>query len=414
MMAKEHSFVSPAWRSNTPCELAREPQVARMLDWLAKNVAWVTEEQVRITEIPAPTFQEAGRGAYLRKLLAGCGLRAESDDAGNVIAERAGRSPDVLLLTAHLDTVFPSGTNVKVRRDKRILRAPGISDNSAGLASLAALARTLQESKVVTRRSIVFAANVGEEGEGNLCGVRKLVEQYAGRLKAVIAIDGSSTDYVVAQALASRRLEVAITGPGGHSWSDFGTPHPIHALARGISRFLQVQIPNHPRTTFNVGQIEGGSSVNTIPARAAIKVDIRSEQEREISRLEAALKEAMRLAVAEEMSACEARGAASKGAGLQLQVTLLGIRPGGELPPNSPLLMALEAADRWVGNRSTIERSSTDANVPLSLGIPAISLGGGGRAGGAHTLEEWYDPAGREIGLQRLLLTVLGIAGVEK
>lgn len=396
-------------------ELARHPSVCAAMEWLTKNAAAITDEQIRITEIPAPTFYETQRAAHLKKLLAACALDVRMDELGNVIGEREGESNEVLLLTAHLDTVFPASTPIKVRREKGILYAPGISDNAAGLASLVGLARAMKEAKLATRQTIVFAADVGEEGEGNLRGVTKLVERYGARLKAVIAIDGSSTDYIVAQALASKRLEISITGPGGHSWTDFGTPNPIHALARGMARFMHVQIPQNPRTSFNFGQVEGGSSVNTIAARAAVKVDIRSEQDKEIARLESALRDAMRLGVAEEMSASEARGnAGTRGAALQIQVAVLGVRPGGELPANSPLMHAVHAADRAVGNRSTVERSSTDANIPLSLGIPAISLGAGGHAGGAHTLEEWYNPAGRELGLKRLLLTILGVAGVEK
>ena len=397
-------------------ELARDPRVARALDYLAKNSAAITEEQVKITEIPAPPFQETQRAAYLKNLFAATGVNPRTDDAGNVIAEfGAAQNGEVVVLTAHLDTVFPAGTNTTVRRDKNVLYAPGISDNGTGLASIVALARAFADAKIKTQRGVVFAADVGEEGEGNLRGARKLVETYGSRLKAMIAVDGASTDYVVAQALASRRLQVTITGPGGHSWSDFGTPNPINAIARGINRFLQVPVPGSPKTTYNVGEIEGGNSVNAIPASASIKVDFRSEQERELGRLETALRDAMKEGIASEMNMARERGqAAGKDSELQMEVKSLGVRPGGELAPNSPLLVAVQEADMFLGNRSNIERSSTDANIPLSLGIPAISLGGGGRAGGAHTLGEWYDPSGREMGLQRLLLTTLAIAGIEK
>ena len=416
-MAKHQSQTLAPKISNGPAaELARDPRVARALDYLAKNAAAITEEQVRITEIPSPPFQEGQRAAYLKKLFAASGANPKSDDAGNVIAEFPGATEsEVVLLTAHLDTVFPEGTKVAVRREKNILYAPGISDNGTGLAAIVALARVFLDAKIKPHRTVVFVADVGEEGEGNLRGARALVEKYGSRLKAMIAVDGASTDYVVAQALASRRLQVTITGPGGHSWSDFGVANPVNAIARGINRFLQVQVPGSPKTTYNVGEIEGGNSVNAIPARASIKVDFRSEQERELGRLETALRDAMREGIASEMNMARERGeAAGKGSELQMEVKSLGVRPGGELAPNSPLLLAVQEADRYLGNRSNIERSSTDANIPLSLGIPAISLGGGGRAGGAHTLAEWYDPSGRELGLQRLLLTTLGIAGVEK
>ncbi len=396
--------------------LAQDPRVSRALAWLADNAGWVTDEQVRITEIPAPPMREAERAAYVRKLFSAYGLRVSTDDTGNVTGERVGGvSDEVVMLSAHLDTVFPAGTPTQVRREGTRLSAPGISDNGAGLATLMAIVRALQEAKIKPRRTIVFAADVGEEGEGNLRGIRRLVEAYGKRLKYVIALDGASTDHVTTSALASRRVEVVLTGPGGHSWSDFGMPNPIHALARGVSRFVKTRVPDSPRTTFNVGEIEGGTSVNSIPFRAAIKVDLRSESESELDRLQTALREAMEAGVAEEMAAATERGMARRDDGERLEVKfhVLGIRPGGELPAGSPLLAALQDADRYLGNRSRQERSSTDANVPLSLGIPAISIGGGGRAGGAHSLHEWYEPTGRELGLKRALLTLLEVAGVQ-
>jgi acetylornithine deacetylase/succinyl-diaminopimelate desuccinylase-like protein len=416
---EKHSTPTASLRPASPAaEFARDARVGHALHWFFRNLAWIASEQIAITQIPAPPFCEAQRGAYLAKLFESANLRVRTDELGNVVGEWAGEtSREVVLLMAHLDTVFPAGTEVRVRRENGLLRAPGISDNGVGLASLAALARALTESRIRTRRTVVFAADVGEEGDGNLRGVRNLVEEYGSRLKAVIAVDGASTDYVITKALAARRIEIAVTGPGGHSWSDFGAPNPINALARGIATALQIQVPANPRTTFNVGKIEGGNQVNTIPARASIKMDIRSEHEKEIGRMEAALIGAIRSGVAEENAASvRARKAAPscRTATLEMQVTLLGVRPGGALEPDSPLLAALNDAERYLGIRSTPERASTDANIPLSLGIPAISIGAGGRAGGAHTLGEWYDPAGREVGLQRLLLTVLGVAGLER
>jgi acetylornithine deacetylase/succinyl-diaminopimelate desuccinylase-like protein len=243
--------------------------------------------------------------------------------------------------------------------------------------------------------------------------VRALVDTYKKQLKYVIALDGAATDYVTTAGLASRRVEVSIEGPGGHSWSDFGLPNPIHALGRGIARFVVARIPEVPRTSFNVGEIEGGTSVNSIPSRASMKVDLRSESETELNKLEGLLREAMQSGADEEMAAARERGMAGSTSLLDLKISILGVRPSGELPQNSPLLAALVAADNQLGNRSRRERSSTDANIPLSLGMPAISLGAGGRSGGSHTLEEWYDPAGREFGLQRVALTVLGVAGLE-
>lgn len=413
----KHQIAQSGASGSVVNDLVRDERVKSAMEWLTKNVSSITEEQARITEIAAPPFKEAERAAYMKKALAGIGLRVRTDEVGNVVGELAGTSEnEIVLITAHMDTVFPEGTDVHVKRERGMLYAPGISDNGAGLATLLGVARAISESKVANRRTIIFAADVGEEGEGNLRGIRRLVEDYGKKLSAVIALDGASTDYVVTQALASRRIEIILSGPGGHSWTDFGAPNPIDALARGIARFLKtIEVPGSPRTTFNIGEIEGGGSVNSIPARAAIKVDIRSEQERDISRVEAALRDAIKSGMQEEMAASNARGVATAGAaGIEMQLKLLGSRPGGDLAAGSPLLQSVMDADRFLGNRSRMERSSTDANIPLSEGIPAISIGGGGTAGGAHTLGEWFDPAGREMGLKRVLLTVLSAAGVEK
>jgi tripeptide aminopeptidase len=370
----------------------------------------ITDEQIRITEIPAPTFNEAARGAYLGKLLSGAGLKVTTDDVGNIIGERSGRSSnDIVMVVAHLDTVFPD-TTVRVRRDGDRLYAPGITDNGTGLVALVALARAMRDAHLQTAQTILFVADVGEEGEGNLRGMRKLAETYRGRLRYVIALDGASTDYVITTALASRRVEVTISGPGGHSWSDFGAPNPIHAAARAIAQFVNTPIPESPRSSFNVGEIQGGTSVNSIPASASLKVDLRSESEAELVKLEAAFRKAVQSGVSDEMAAARSRGLAGKP--LDVEFKVLGVRPGGALPPDSPLRAAVQAADDYLGNQSRAELSSTDANIPLSLGIPALAIGVGGLSAGAHSLGEWYNPLGRALGLKRALLAVLGVAGV--
>jgi len=376
---------------------------------LAANISWVNDVQARLTGIPAPPFQEAERAAAVKALLAEAGLSVEIDKAGNVIGELRGvNEKEIIIVAAHLDTVFPAGTDVKVHREGTRMSAPGISDNGAGLAALLALARAMHSAHLKPQRTVLFVADVGEEGEGNLRGMRALVEAYRARLKAVVVLDGSGTDHVTTKALASRRLEALITGPGGHSWSDFGMPNPINALVRGSVRFINTKVPATPRTTFNIGQMEGGTSVNSVPHEARLKVDIRSESEDELARLEAALRESIAAGVRDEMESARDR---SKGK-LEWKVELLGSRPGGELKADSALLAALRAADDFVGNQSRVERSSTDANIPLSLGIDAIAIGAGGSGGGAHSLQEWYDSAGRELGLKRALLTVLGISGI--
>jgi tripeptide aminopeptidase len=394
-------------------EVTKHPGVQRALAQLGADTGLITEEQIHITEVPAPPFHESARAAYVSKLFAATGLEVHTDEIGNVIGQRPGASAnDLVLISAHLDTVFPPNTEVHVRREAGRLYAPGISDNGTGLAALVALARVMRDAQIKTSSTILFAANVGEEGEGNLRGMRKLVTTYRKQLRYVIALDGSSTDYITTAALGSRRVEISVSGPGGHSWSDFGAGNPIHAVARGIARFVRLPVPESPRTTFNVGEIEGGTSVNSIPAKAVIKVDLRSESETELAKIETRLREAMQAGVDEEMAAARQRGMAG-GQPLSVAITVLGVRPGGELPNDSPLLAAVQRADDYLGNRSRVERSSTDANIPLSLGIAAIAVGAGGRSAGAHSFNEWYDPTGRELGLWRALITLVTVAGVE-
>jgi tripeptide aminopeptidase len=391
-------------------KLAQDPASLRGLSWIDKNVDWVTEQQIHLTEIAAPEFDEARRGEALKALFAASGLDVRTDQAGNVIAERPGSdAKSVVLFVAHLDTVFPAGTDVRVKRERGRLTAPGISDNGAGLAAVAGLARALFESRIRTGKTIALSGDVGEEGEGNLRGIRALMEEYGPRLSAVIAVDGPSPEYITNQAIASRRLEAVITGPGGHSWSDFGMANPITALARGMVRFTAAPTPDDPRTTYNFGVIEGGTSVNAIPSRGSLKVDLRSEDESELARLDAALRQAMQSGVNEELAATH-----SSNSTLQLTFRSLGTRPAGKLPDDSPLVTTIRDVDGYLGNRSRLERSSTDANIPLSLGIPAVALGGGGKGGGSHTPEEWFDPTGRELGLKRLFLTAVALAGIER
>ncbi|HEY1484275.1 MAG TPA: M20/M25/M40 family metallo-hydrolase [Candidatus Acidoferrum sp.] len=409
VMPIRSSVVSQVARPFSSYTLADQAQVRVALEWLEKNVSWINDEQSRLTEIPAPSFQEQKRAAAMKALLAEQGLTVQSDKIGNVIGELRGASDkEIVMLTAHLDTVFPEGTDVRVKREGERLVAPGISDNGTGLAALVGIARAMHVAKVRPQRTILFAANVGEEGEGNLRGMRALIDAYRTKLRAVIVLDGSGVDHVTTKALASRRMEVVITGPGGHSWSDFGIPNPISALVRGSVRFINTKVPMAPRTTFNLGQVEGGTSVNSIPYEAKLKVDLRSESEDELARLETALRECMAAGVKDEMDNARERNRGK----LEWKLNNIGSRPGGELPADAALLSALRAADDYVGNQSRLERSSTDANIPLSLGIDAIAIGAGGNGGGAHSLQEWYEPAGRDLGLKRVLLTLLGSAGL--
>jgi tripeptide aminopeptidase len=347
----------------------------------------------------------------VRGLLKDAGWRTEIDAAGNVVAgaPAAGRgnaSRNFVLVSAHLDTALTPSGAVRVRRAGTRLEAPGITDNGAGLAALVAVASAFRAANLATRIPVVFAANVGEEGEGNLRGMRALVERYGRCLEAVIVVDGASLGHVITRGVASRRLEATVTGPGGHSWGDAGAPNPIHALGRALARLVALPLPQQPRTALNVGLIEGGTAVNAIPARASFKADLRSESAEELDRLE----REVRLAV-EQGARAERDAARSSPVPLKIEFRLLGSRPAGELPPRSPLLAAICDVDRHLGLRVELQAASTDANIPLSAGIPAIAIGAGGAGGGAHTPGEWYDAAGRETGLERLLLTLLLAAG---
>jgi tripeptide aminopeptidase len=400
-LAHEHKAAKSAPSVNT------DKRVVRAREWLDKNGAWMTQQQVKITEVPAPTFHEQKRADFFRKILENAGLKPRIDSTGNVMAEIAGAdSNSVVLVAAHLDTVFPEGTDVHVKQRGTRLEAPGIGDNGAGLAGLAGIAHALHESKLRTQSTIVLAADVGEEGEGNLRGIRALVAEYGSRLRAVIAVDGFATDYVTTRALGSQRLEITVTGPGGHSWSDFGLPNPITALARGIVRFSASRVPDSPRTTFNFGMISGGTSVNSIPASASMQLDVRSESDAEIARFVAVARKTFQKGIEDEMDASGHSGV------LVVKYREMGSRPSGALPEGSPLLTAVREADRALGNISRAEISSTDANIPLFMGIPAIALGAGGFGGGTHTLQEWYDSSERELGVKRVLLTVVNIAGL--
>jgi tripeptide aminopeptidase len=401
------SLAVPRHIAPRPEAVSRQPRVARALAWLRSHEDWITEQQIRLTEIPAPPFGEERRARAVADLLGECGWRAAIDEVGNVVAESEQDEARVVLLSAHLDTALAPDGTVHVRRDGTRLRAPGISDNGAGLAALVAVAAAFRATELATRLGVVFAANVGEEGEGNLRGMRALVARYGRRLEAGIAVDGPSTSHITTAGIASRRFEAVISGPGGHSWASAGAPNPIHALGRAIARIVSIPLADNPRTSLNIGAIEGGGAVNAIPARAAMKIDLRSESETELDALENDIRRAVELgAVAERETA------RSGSLALAVEFRPLGSRPAGRLLSQSPLLAAIREVDRFLGLDSRLQAASTDANIPLSLGIPAIALGGGGTGGGAHTDEEWYDADGRVAGLERILLTLLLVAGL--
>ena len=362
--------------------------------------------QMEVARIPAPPFGEERRSQWLEHEFRRLGLDAvECDPLGNVFGVRRGREPGrYVALSAHMDTVFPAGTPLDIRREGTRLLGPGISDNASGLTALAAIVAALEESGLRTTRDLLFIANVGEEGEGNLRGMRHIYEQARWRenITAHLVLDGAATDTLVAQALGSRRFELIFRGPGGHSWSDFGTPNPIVPLARVVEQLARVPLSDEPKSILHVGVISGGGSVNTIPESALARVDIRSVSPQEIERLESELRAALELVTSELP------------AQLTHELRRIGDRPAGELPKDARIVQVVQAVDEQLQNQARIQRASTDANIPISRGTEAVALGTGGSGGGAHTVHEWYDVTGRELGLKRILLAALALAGVEE
>ena len=396
-------------------ELAADSQVHSAFSWFRANQRQLSDWQLEVTNIPAPPFGEGRRGEWLRKHFVFLGLKdVHVDSLGNVIGVRPGarENSKYIAITAHMDTVFPAATKIDARREGDKLYGPGISDNGAGLAAMLALVSALQASKLRTEAPLVFIANVGEEGEGDVRGMRHLFSESPWRDKIgyTLVIDGAGSDSIINQALGSRRYLITVTGPGGHSWSDFGTPNPIIGLARAIEQFSRTPVSTNPKTTFNIGSISGGTSVNSIPESASMKVDLRSTSGEELVRLEQALRESLEFAVHGVSRSPRTR---ADDLGLTYQMELIGNRPAAELAPDARILGVVRAVDDHLGVNSKLQRASTDANIPLSQGREAIAMGAGGSGGGAHTIQEWYDPAQRELGLKRILLSVLTLSGYQ-
>jgi acetylornithine deacetylase/succinyl-diaminopimelate desuccinylase-like protein len=316
-------------------------------------------------------------------------------DAGALAPEGPTDAP-IILLSAHLDTVFPAGTDCTPREQDAVIHGPGASDNGAGLAALLAVAAALQHARLEPSCNILFAANVGEEGPGDLRGMRHLFQRgpYAGRIRAAIALEGSGDATVVDRALGSRRLRVTVRGPGGHSWADAGRPNPILALATALVALARLKLPSNPRTTLNCGILHGGTSVNSIPESATADLDLRSTSALELDRTELAVLSTLEKTIGDID-------------GLHLHVERIGDRAAGALAANSTLFTSLRAVDRHLGLATDARIGSTDANLPLSLGIPALAIGAGGAGNGIHTLLESYDPTGRDLALRRILLLLL-------
>jgi len=409
-----------------PDQIAQHPAVARALRILRETDDITVADQLELVRIPAPSLAEEQRAARFAERCRSIGLTAvRRDEVGNVLATAAGHGrrmntdgvDDVaaaippVVVAAHLDTVFPPGTDLTPRRSGNRYLAPGIGDNARGLAALLALGRALVASGVATVHPVWLVATVGEEGMGDLAGVKHLLRDgsYWRRALAFIAVDGTGVRRIVNRAIGSRRLRIALTGPGGHSWADWGTVNPIHVLGQVVAEVSRLVSPHQSVSTLNVGRISGGTSVNTIPAEAWLELDLRSEAAAALADLEVQAREVI------DRVAGEADRSRRPGtAGLGVQIEVVGDRPAGQTTSSSTLVKAACAATRFIGETPELVASSTDANVPIALGIPAIALGAGGSSGGAHTEGEWYENESGVAGLERLLLTVLAVAGVAR
>jgi acetylornithine deacetylase/succinyl-diaminopimelate desuccinylase-like protein len=377
--------------------LAASPEVRSAFNWLRTQEPQLAQWQMEMARIPAPPFGESARGAWLAERFREVGLDdVRVDDVGNVFGIHPGFGQRYVALSAHIDTVFPASTPLNIRQQGSRLYGPGVSDNGAGVTAMLAIAALLRAVRLRHALPFVFIGNVGEEGEGDLRGMRHIFStpRWKDSIAYSVVLDGAGSDTIVAEALGSRRFEVIVRGPGGHSWSDFGAPNPIVILSRAIDTFTSIPVPATPKTTFNIGVIRGGTSVNSIPESASMKVDIRSTSMAEMERLEQTLRLALNRAVEDETLAAEMRSHMQK-------------RP----PVGARVLHVIRAVDAQLNNAAQVQRASTDANIPLSLGLEAIAIGGGGSGGGAHTLQEWFDSNGRELGLKRILLTMLALAG---
>lgn len=411
------------------CALLAGPAMAAPKDDVAKIVASPAFKQavavldreydrtvadiVTLTEIPAPPFKEEARGKAYRAMLEAHGLTdVEVDPEGNVMGLRKGTKPGpVVVVSAHLDTVFPEGTNVKVRREGTKLYAPGVADDTHNLAVLLAWIRALDAAKIKTRSDILFVGTVGEEGAGDLRGVRYFFNKgkYKDRTKAFFSVDGLDPSGITHVGVGSKRYRVTFSGPGGHSYGAYGIVNPMAAMAKAVTDLYAIQTPTNPKVTYSASVTGGGTSVNAIPDKVFTEFDMRSADAAELAKLDAQFKAIMQSAVEDENKARSTRVGA-----VSVELKPIGDRPAGQTPKDAPLVTAMAAAIQALGYTPTYEASSTDANAPMALGIPAITIGGGGKGGRAHSLDEWIDveKADGVRGMSVGLAAVLAVAGV--
>jgi acetylornithine deacetylase/succinyl-diaminopimelate desuccinylase-like protein len=387
-------------------QLLADATISAALSHIQRDEPRLLEEQVRVCEIPAPPFKEQARGAELERAFKTLGLRnVRTDSVGNVLGERPGSAPRPhLVFSAHLDTVFPEGTSVRVSRTGTVIKGPGIADDCRGLAVLLGVVRAMNEAGVQTPGTITFAATVGEEGLGDLRGVKHLFNhELGGRVDRFVSVDGGGLD-ITTTAVGSRRYRVAFTGPGGHSYSAFGVANPVHALGRAIGRIAELQVPTQPKATFNVGRVGGGTSVNSIAFEAWMEVDLRSADRAALTALDAGFHKAVDLALAEENDRWGHRGR------LAVDKRLVGDRPGGQVGDDAPIVTAVVSVTRALGLPVALVEGSTDSNLPISLGIPAVTIDGGGSAQGTHSLDESFDSTDSWQGTARAFLLAVALA----
>lgn len=387
-----------------------DPAVQRAMAAMQAQQAWTLEQQISICEVPAPPFAEERRAAEFQRRLKSFGYAdAWIDSIGNVIARIGRGDGPVVMIAGHLDTVFPEETDVRTTRTGNRVAGPGIGDDCRGLAVVLTLAKVLKEAKLEPRGTVYLVGNVGEEGPGNLRGVRYLMNtKFPRKIDYFISVDGAGGGNITSRAVGSHRYTISFEGPGGHSYGAFGMANPMHAMGRAIAKIAELQVPTNPKTTFNVGIVRGGTSVNTITPLAQMDVDMRSESAASLKEIDRMIRAAVDAGVAEE----KARWPNSR-AGITVKYDTIGIRPTGGQADDAPIVQTAMAAVRAIGWTPSTGASSTDANLPISMGIPAITINGGGRGGGAHGTEEYYEETPDAYkGPQLALLIVAALAGV--
>lgn len=389
-------------------KLQASAPIQQGIAFLAADHQNTIADQIAINEVPSPPFHEAERAKYYQQKLEEAGLAdVRMDQEGNVygVFKGSGAGPRIFV-SAHLDTVFAAGTDVTVREKDGKLYAPGIADNARGLAAILSVIRALKETGVKTVGDIIFGGDVGEEGLGDLRGVKAFFRENTD-VDGYITVDGVKEQIITYLCTGSRRYEITYRGSGGHSWNAFGLPSAIHALGRAIAKISEIRTPAQPKTTFTVGTITGGTSVNSIAAEASMLLDMRSAKEEELKKLESAVMVLLDEAAAEENARWDSDD-------IKVEIKLVGDRPAGEQAPDAPIVQAAWAATEAIGLVPEFgPASSTDANLPLSMGIPAIRICGGGAEGHNHSLDEWYNPANGYRGPQKVFMTLLGLVGVE-